>query len=541
MEDMLAFVSRKIKSQDSLSMQELIEKMGLTRSMFYRYTKEPWRFSDSDFDKLSEILSLSNEEKGILRSFKNIESSNLTSSGFDENKTYNEEDRINEIIHKLIFEPTEIKPTSRNKAYTLFGSSDDQLSQLHDAILKCSTDDIISRISSNLAKTPSDHDKPFINIYVFNTYSEDKVYLPYELIKAIYNIENITNIYDIRSLQIINKKNMSLIDQFEVLKVLQCIYCLGNHDIKLPTIEKEGIASLDCCIIEYIDKTKKTRYSFIIFNSTDGALIYEFESKSFFEFLCYEFNQYLSFDSTISKSLANISYFNSRFAETTIKYKTTSIEPYLCVDNFIPEIYKTIKLELASNSTSLKELRSVFDVNGDLKGFSDSHFLNEIYDSFIGRYMSNEENESTNLIHATGLMNFADTGSTIETKKYGIKIDNYLIIEELKYIKSRLGNTFAGKGQRFYVIRPRYCKGNFYMCNFKDYAVGFEPGFEASQIQPFSFFFEKEMTIAIHNYIHDVILQKENRKEFNSPIYTDERAAEFIDSLINDVKAKMGK
>lgn len=539
MEDMLTFVSRKIKSQDSLSMQELIEKMGLTRSMFYRFIKEPWRFSDSDFDKLSEILSLDNEEEIILKSFKNTESSYLDAVKFNENKTDDEKDRINRIIHKLIFEPPIVKPTGRSKAYTLFGSNDDQLSQSQDTILKCSTNDIINRISNNLAKKPSGQEKLFINIYVFNTYSKDKVSLPYELINGIYHIENIMNVYNIHSLQIINKRNMSLVERLEAFNSLQQTCVLQNHVIRLSAINKDGIASLDCCIVEYIDKVGKTKYAFIIFNSTDGALIHEFENKSLFEFLCYECNEYLNFNSTMMP-IYNLILFNKNIAEITMNYRRTSITPYLCVEDFTPQVLERAKQSFSNNSEVVRKLRSVCDKDGVFNALSDTQYLNALIDGFKSRHLSNEENESVNLISASGLKNFADTGLTIDTKPFGIVLDNYSIIEVLEYIKSRLGSTFTGKGQRFYIIKPLYYKENFALVNFRNYSIGFGIDFEQT-IQPFSGFYEKEMTIVIHDYIHDVVLQKENQKKFNSPIYTDERAAEFIDSLINDVKARMGK
>ena len=69
MEDMLSFISQKIKNIEGLSMQQLISSIGFTRSKFYRFLQEPQRFSAKQLEALSDALGLDDKEKQILFQF----------------------------------------------------------------------------------------------------------------------------------------------------------------------------------------------------------------------------------------------------------------------------------------------------------------------------------------------------------------------------------------------------------------------------------------------------------------------------------------
>ena len=68
MSDLLSFIAGNLKQQ-SMTVDEFCRKIGISRQKFYRFVKEPRRFSGDQIRSIIEVLSLSDSEVQALESY----------------------------------------------------------------------------------------------------------------------------------------------------------------------------------------------------------------------------------------------------------------------------------------------------------------------------------------------------------------------------------------------------------------------------------------------------------------------------------------
>ena len=68
MSDLLSFIAGNLK-QNRMTVDEFCRKVGISRQKFYRFVKEPRRFSDDQIRSIIEVLSLSDSEVQALESY----------------------------------------------------------------------------------------------------------------------------------------------------------------------------------------------------------------------------------------------------------------------------------------------------------------------------------------------------------------------------------------------------------------------------------------------------------------------------------------
>ena len=147
----------------------------------------------------------------------------------------------------------------------------------------------------------------------------------------------------------------------------------------------------------------------------------------------------------------------------------------------------------------------------------------------------NEENGAINLITANGIKEFAETGQTVETKQLGIKFDDEIILAELKYVKERLGAT--KKGQQYYIIRPEKNRSSFYFGGFDGDFI-FASDVVNHTLLGGQVLRQKEMATALCHYVIEKLIPDTQREKSNSPLFTDKRASDYLESLIREVEER---
>lgn len=83
MENLLSFLSGKLK-RSGMTVDELCKKIGISRQKFYRFVKEPQRFSNENVRTLVNALSLSQQEIDHLESYLYLDQQNETSLNLSE-------------------------------------------------------------------------------------------------------------------------------------------------------------------------------------------------------------------------------------------------------------------------------------------------------------------------------------------------------------------------------------------------------------------------------------------------------------------------
>ena len=68
MSDLLSFIAGNLK-QNRMTVDEFCRKVGISRQKFYRFVKEPRRFSGDQIRSIIEVLSLSDSEVQTLESY----------------------------------------------------------------------------------------------------------------------------------------------------------------------------------------------------------------------------------------------------------------------------------------------------------------------------------------------------------------------------------------------------------------------------------------------------------------------------------------
>ena len=69
MDNMRDFISFYLKRK-GIGIDDLLAACGIGRSMFYRFLKEPFRFSDAQLELISKSLDILDKEKSKLLAFK---------------------------------------------------------------------------------------------------------------------------------------------------------------------------------------------------------------------------------------------------------------------------------------------------------------------------------------------------------------------------------------------------------------------------------------------------------------------------------------
>lgn len=157
------------------------------------------------------------------------------------------------------------------------------------------------------------------------------------------------------------------------------------------------------------------------------------------------------------------------------------------------------------------------------------------------RYLVSESNRVINIIASSGLKKFATTGSTKDLDGFHFRLTNAQVIDELQNIRERLGDHTAERKQSYLIINPAYGVHYEVFTIFRNYLFYYYPQGDYHSTGPLSTSFtqQPEMASALYDYIVEEILPNNLRQSFDSPVMSDEKALEFIDSLIDDIRRRL--
>ena len=521
MEDMLSFISQKIKNVEGLSMQQLISSIGFTRSKFYRFLQEPQRFSAKQLEALADSLGLDDKEKQILFQFNSGEKAD------DKNS-------INKILHKIVFDNPQFPIDRRSRLYTLYSSASNGT-----GMVRCSAEDLSALIRDAISQEKN-NDRNMFHIRITNSCSYQKIQIIFNFLKSTLEIEDIIDNYHVSIQHIINSANMALEDKFQAFSDISCLFSLINYRAKIIDCDPSFLSNIDCCIIDFLDKNNVNVYLFIIFSSDTEALVYRFTDSNLFDFLTYN-----SFYSTLLfpdlSVLDDPIAINRAIIETGMRFQKIVILTNICYENYAPELWLDVKNQAKKDHTLLQTLKAYLDPKGMWKSYPDSLFLDMIYEGAIMRHYVAEEHAQINLLYTPALKSFAENGYTLEFALGFLSFTDQQVLTQLRYFRERIGDHAQEKKQSYYFIDLPYRnqKGlaiyeghSFYLSYNEDPIIA---------NQSFNDLVEPEMANTLFKYIIEELLPNSTRRGYTSLIMSDERAAEFLDSLIEKVKKRIEK
>ena len=333
---------------------------------------------------------------------------------------------------------------------------------------------------------------------------------------------------------------MTLEDRFQAFSDISCLFSLINYRARVINCEPSFLSNIDCCIIDFLDKRNVNIYLFIIFSSDTEALIYRFTDSNLFDFLTYN-----SFYSTLLfpdlSGLDDPIAINRAIIETGMRFKKIVILTVICYENYAPELWLDIKNKAKKDHTLLQTLKSYLDPKGLWKSYPDSLFLDMIYEGAIMRHYVAEEHAQINLLYTAALKSFAENGYILEFPLGFLSFTDQQVLAQLRYFRERIGDHAQEKKQSYYFIDLPYR-------NYKGLAIyeghSFYLSYNEDPIvanQSFNDLVEPEMASTLFKYIVEELLPNSTRRRYTSLIMSDERAAEFLDSLIEEVKKRIEK
>ena len=520
MDDLLSFISKKLKQTDGLSMQSLVTQSGLTRSKFYRYMQEPHRFSEEELSTIAGILNLSQEDKKTLLQFK----------WGEQTSSKNEND---ESIHRFIFNNRSVELDGNSKSFTLF----DDLSP-DKTITKLSAHELATRFSLWVKQYSIADKKPKLNIRIINCVSKEKIKMIYSLLKELVGIEVCSRL-QITTHHVIDSSSMELKDKFDALLDVCSLVNSSNYHVHFENLNGSVWRTMNCFIITCSFDNKIKVFMFALQPSDHETIIYAQPDQMLMDFLDYDCNALFSFESKANPYPTMFLNFNDVFPEHYLKTQKLVIEYELCYDNFSPELWSSVGTYITKDPEMLNGLRKYADPQNCLGDFDNTQFFAFLSDGCIRRYLALEATSSINVLSSEGLRYFVDNNGIRDFDVMNLKLPDELILRQLENIKERLGNHESEKKQSYYILDPLTRIKNVYLAVYRESIFYFFTEYDPQLIYLCSYIMQPEMSIPLYDYIVDELLATSKRDSFESPIMSDARANSFIDSLITCVKNRM--
>lgn len=522
MEDLLSFVNEIVKRNNEMTMRELVSMSGMTRSKFYRYMKEPWRFSKEQMDNIEQYLHLSGKEKEI----------------FDQFYSSHEEKRLkqgNHFLGQLLFNSWPIESDFQSKLYTLFDSTtpDNKVSRL-------SSREVAETLRQWVERQDLPHEGHFLNFRIVNCLHSDKIKLIYSLLISLQELDIFSN-YNLLPRHIIDSSKMSLEDKLHSIRTSNSLYNLNNYTVDYVPLKGEMWSGVDFCLAEYSYRDQQKLFISMIFPSSFDALVFFSSDRLLFDYITYNSEKIFKFDAKSAFAPNEPIALNRFLIQATLTYQKIIICQELCYDCFCTELWQEVKAFLKQNNEMIQGLRHFADPRDELSPFSDAQFVDYLFESCIQRYLVSESNRVINIISSSGLKQFAYTGSTCDFDSFNLRLTDTQIIYELQNIRERLGDHTSERKQSYLIISPT-CGVHYEVFEiYRNYLFAYYLKEDHHTTGPLTTGFtqQPEMATALYDYIIGEILPNNRRQAFDSPVMSDEQATKFVDSLIKSVKIRM--
>ena len=511
MRDFISFCQKR----KGIGIDGLLAICGIGRSMFYRFLKEPFRFSDDQLELISGALELSSNEKSKLLAFK---------------ADYRATDSLPkdveaEILGILFSNPYEFRATNSDFEYYDF---EENRTYVLD------TDGLVDALSNHAAKMGQPDEGCFeCYLTIYNCTTVQKVSTVYGLLSSLEKKLR-KRLKTFRIVHYVDYQRDDLLTKLKMLKINLPLYStfLDYHLVNTDLVEHPWAGRVDYFALKYGRQTASgtSDWRFMVGNIERGrrAYVYSTDTYPFYKFFTCgmdEQNADLEVNSNISPLEINISYQN-RASQT----KQIAISLELSWNSLLPSIWNGL-LERAKNGPNLKKIRNILDPGGTFAGYSDAQVAEFGVDSLKSRFDICEKNETINILSIDGLETFIRQKMTTEALVLKETFTKDEVLRQLEYIKSRLGDMSAAGQQSFYIFSSRLKQPMYQYFILKNMLVGVYSPENTNPLVAVTLLKDKAVADALYNYVMYEVIDK--RDIANSPLMSDSDASALIDSIIS--------
>lgn len=523
MEEMLSFISERVKQTSGKTMRELVTVSGMTKSKFYRYMQEPWRFSKEQIDSIERYLCLNSDEKEL----------------FDALCSQHEgkrEEHGNNLVRHFLFNSWTTETDFQSKYYTLFNPN-----SISTNVSRLSSKELVDAFRQWIDSQNLPKDGHFFNVRIINCLNTNKIKLIYSVLSMIQEIDIFSKCNTLPR-HVVDSSQLSLEDKIRSIHIANSLFNLNNYVLDYMPLDGSMWSGIDFCLAEYTFNNQQKLVISMIFPTDTDALIYVSKDRLLFDYITFNSEKIFQFDATNAFAPNDPVALNRFLIQATLANHKVMISHELCYDCFCEELWKEVKDSLWNKSDLVHGLRLFADPKNELSPFTDTQFIDYLFESCQRRYTVSETNRSINIIFSSGLQRFAQTGTTMDFECFHFCLSDAQILIELRNIRERLGDHTSERKQSYLIVSPT-CRIRYHVLTiFRDHLFYYFTGdYYAESALSTGSTHQPEISTALYDYIIEEILPNDRRQAFDSPVMSDEKAYAFLDSLIAMVQARIRK
>ena len=513
MEKMRDFISLHLKRK-GMSIDDLLAKCSISRSMFYRFLKEPFRFSDNQLELISEALEISSNEKSKLYVFKS--DYNYVDSMSDEIEA--------EILGILFSNPYELKTNKIDFEYYDFYKNRTYVLDVDSLV------DMLSDHADQVEHSDANCFKCYLTIY--NCTSAQKVSSIYQLLSSLKN--KFGQKFDtFRIIHYVNYQQDDLLSKLRTLKIHLPLYAIlpYYHLVNMDLTAHPWASHVDFFTLKYSNHPNSAasdwRYMVGNIECSRRAYAYSTDNYSLYRFFTCDLDEQNT-DFEVNSGIGPLK-FNILYKNLSSTTRQILISPELCWSAIIPSTCYNL-FERAKNGANCKIIRNIADPDGAFALYSDDQLSEFGANSLKSRFEISEKNETINILTINGLETFTTQNITTDVLAFNETFTKTEVLLQLEFIKSRLGDMASSGQQSFYIINAKLNQPLFRFWIIKGVLLGMfspengKPLFAVTRLK------DRVLADALYNYVTYEMIDK--RGSVNSLLMSDSEAGAFLDTLI---------
>ena len=533
MDTLSLFINKRVKLIDDMSISKLINKCGISKAKFYRCLSEPFRFSDSQLELLARELRLSDSDRKCLFAYK------YGSEGDDPppvDAAAEDKEQINQVIGDILRGNIKTGISHSSRVFKLFHSGD------KDAGLQiCSAGELIQQLMNTMCTEGNTNSLLTFEATVFNSCSAQVTRNLSALLHALGQEKGFLSHYQVDIFHLINDSDLEADGRSETLRglyQLAAVSTFGFYSIQFTNLDDTFLGNTDCSLVHYQDKNLKDRYLLINFLWGDEVSVYAFSDCNLYAYLSYQY------DSLTSAMSANVPFrlnsleISAHLVARSRNYRSTMFIYDLCFDNFLPSLWTSVKERYLTDPVAVQRILGQADPGGTIFRTAPEHAVDKLIDSFQARFNCCEATNRITILSAAGLQKFADTGKTSELEQAGVCFVPEEILAQLEYLYAHIGREHE-PGQSFYLVDANCATPDIALCVFENSEIGlfFHTNQQASLF--WTMLHQPDIATEFYRYLAIELIDDENRKSFDSILYSDDVAKAFVQRLMQQVRERI--
>lgn len=544
MDDMLTFITKHMKRKGNMVMQDLMDACKMSRAKYYKCLKEPIRFSDEELEAISTELNLSENERGTLFAYKH----------FTESEPVQKRSLANVLIERTVFGYSDIVTDPNAMIFKVFeeGRGESVANVL-------SSDTMAAKFNARIAEQAPNGKKLPLEILIFNAHQEEKTHVLYALLRSLDSQSNVKAAHEISIRHFILEEKAEEKEaehtagrKIQYYANLTPLAAYGNYSITFSQqVRNVFFGTTDSVMIRYKNKEMEDRYLVLNIISKSDVSVYSFSDSNLNAFFSYNFSDLLAGAQKRNWVPNDVITVNPYLAELIEQYPKILITREPCFDCMIAKLWDAAEANIRENMdapsknnpgvTLIEALRKYTDPTGQSAICTNGQFITTLFSQFRKRFEISEGNNAINLITPAGLKYFAETGTTTEMKPAELSLPPDLVIEELEYIKARLGKIGGSNGQSFYLINHTKKALDKMMMIFRNKMIAYLVYRNDIPDTNWQAITDPEVTDLFYSHIAEVLLSDAKRSAPDALLMSDAWSNEFLDGLIDSVRQRMNK